>query len=46
LFCGDAVGRHDGDADPKALIATEKYLVEHDSTLLFSTILIAPHHAG
>ncbi|MFI5217955.1 MAG: MBL fold metallo-hydrolase [Bacteroidia bacterium] len=46
LFCGDAVGRHNGDTDPDALIATEKYLVDHASQFLSSTILIAPHHGA
>lgn len=46
LFCGDAVGRHNGDTDPDALIATEKFLVENAEQFLSSTILIAPHHGA
>jgi beta-lactamase superfamily II metal-dependent hydrolase len=45
LFCGDAVGRHrDDPAD--ALIATEKYMVEHAWDYLPSTVVIAPHHGA
>src|ERR1041385_502947 len=46
LFCGDAVGRHSDDMDPYALIATEKYLIDHDTQFLNSTVLIAPHHGA
>lgn len=46
LFCGDAVGRHSDDANPNALIATEKYLVDNASQFLNSTVLIAPHHGA
>jgi beta-lactamase superfamily II metal-dependent hydrolase len=46
LFCGDAVGRHNGDTDPNAIIATEKYLVENAEQFLSSTIIIAPHHGA
>jgi len=45
LFCGDAVGRHRDD-DETALIATEKYLLDHAADLLPSEIIIAPHHGA
>jgi competence protein ComEC len=47
LFCGDAVGRHREDANPDALIATEKYIVEHTNTFpVRAQVMIAPHHGG
>jgi len=45
LFCGDAVGRHIGDAKD-ALIATEKFVVDNAANLLKSTVVIAPHHGA
>jgi competence protein ComEC len=47
LFCGDAVGRHGDDTNPDALIATEKFIVEHTNTLpVRAQVMIAPHHGG
>jgi beta-lactamase superfamily II metal-dependent hydrolase len=45
LFCGDAVGRHRDDPED-ALIATEKFMVEHAAQYLPSTVIIAPHHGA
>jgi beta-lactamase superfamily II metal-dependent hydrolase len=45
LFCGDAVGRHRDDPE-NALIATEKFMVEHAAPYLPATVIIAPHHGA
>ena len=46
LFCGDAVGRHNGDPD-YALIATEKFMLEQSSIITIdSDVLIAGHHGA
>ncbi len=46
LFTGDAVGRHIEDPDD-ALIATEKFMVEHSEVITIdSDVLIAPYHGA
>lgn len=46
LFCGDAVGRHDGVHEPQC-IATEKYMVDMAPVITIdSDVMIAPHHGG
>lgn len=46
LFCGDTVGRHNGDpAD--ACIAAEKFMVDHAPVVTIrSDVIIAPHHGA
>lgn len=47
LFTGDAVGRHDQDPDPYALIATERYAIDQIPILpIHSKVLLAPHHGA
>lgn len=47
LLCGDAVGRHKGDDNDFALIATEKYMVDNkDIITIDSDVIIAPHHGA
>lgn len=47
LLCGDAVGRHNGDPDSAAPIATEKFVLEMGNVLrLQSDVLVAPHHGA
>lgn len=45
LFCGDAVGRHRDDPED-ALIATEKFMIDHAPQYLPATVIIAPHHGA
>jgi len=46
LFCGDAVGRHDGGPQTQC-IATEKFMVEMSRAIpLKSEVIIAPHHGA
>jgi len=46
LFCGDAVGRHDGGPQNQC-IATEKFMLEMSEAILIrSEVIIAPHHGG
>ena len=46
LFCGDAVGRHNGDP-PDTLIATEQFMVKNTPAIpIDSDIIIAPHHGA
>jgi len=46
LFCGDAVGRYNGDP-PNVCIGTEKYMCDHANEVpVRSDILIAPHHGS
>lgn len=46
LLCGDAVGRHLGDADD-ACIATEAYmLASADNIPIDSDVIVAPHHGA
>lgn len=46
LFCGDAVGRHDGGPQNQC-IATEKFMVDMSPAIpIMSDVLIAPHHGG
>lgn len=47
LFCGDAVGRHNGDDDDDAPIATEAFMLEMAAVIeIDSDVLIAPHHGA
>lgn len=46
LFCGDAVGRHNGGDDDE-LIAAEKFMVEMAGVIpIDSDVVIAPHHGA
>lgn len=46
LFCGDSVGRHNGDPSD-ACIAAESFMVAHSTSVpLRSDVIIAPHHGA
>ncbi len=46
LFCGDAVGRHIGDAD-SSILAEEAFMVANRSRVpIESDIIVAPHHGA
>ncbi len=46
LFCGDAVGRFEGD-DPNMVRATERFMLDNaDVITIDSDVIIAPHHGA
>ena len=45
LFCGDAVGKANGETETPP-IATEKYLIENAAHLLASEVIIPAHHGA
>lgn len=46
MFCGDAVGRHNGDP-PDALLGTERFALEYAAVIdLDSDVMVAAHHGA
>jgi competence protein ComEC len=45
LFCGDAVGRHNGAAENQC-IAAEKFMCDNTAVRIASDVLVAPHHGA